>query len=210
MWNEFVKSVTNNPQFAVVVALLLIALILGSVALLWSYWVAPKLAEVAALQQTVGRLDGTIGQVVAAKPTEAIGRVESTLAGALANLKVIQDGKYGEAIGSLSAKIGALESAREAERKLQDEQNKASHETVSRLIEEIKQLQTRSEREILRMLTENKYVLAIEQAGQDVDLAEIGEQLARLNPALHPAAIERLATAKTRLEELKKRRDELQ
>jgi hypothetical protein len=194
-----------HPDMAVFLALLLIALILVSVSLLWAHWISPKLAELTTLQQQVGRIDGTLSQALTSNPADSLLRLETNLSAVQENVKSLQDGKYSEAVSNLSERIRGLEAEREGERKLQEEQNRNLREAVERLLEDLRQLQKRSEREIQRMLVDQKYALAVEQAGQDVDLAEIGEQLARLQPALHPAAVERLAKAKAGLEQLKQR-----
>jgi uncharacterized phage infection (PIP) family protein YhgE len=210
MWNGFVKLVIENAQIEVVLALLLFTLVLGIITVLSSIWIRPKLSEITKLQTDVSDLRATLTSFLSLDLNTKLNNLENSQTALKTDLNTLKDAKISETIAGLIARTSSLEASKESERSLQDEKYKNSQATVDRLMNEIRQLQRRSEVEIQRMLTENKYMLAVEQAGQNVDLAEIAEQLARLQPASHSAALDRLQKAKTRLEELQRQASGIQ
>jgi hypothetical protein len=170
------KWMTDHPDLSSVCLLLLLIMLVSLICVLWSHWVAPKISAIDELQKKVGHLEGVNTSFFALKPVDLL--------------------------SSLSSRISSIEGANDADRKLLQQQLESIEKAVAHSIGEMKQLQKRNEGEIQKMQSQHQYVWAIEQASQDVILAEIAEQLARLAPNQHPAALKRLENAKERLSTL--------
>ena len=115
-----------------------------------------------------------------------------------------------------------IETKKEAEQKELQTKIEVLQDSINRALHEVQLLQTRSEAEIKRIQAETveqnqkgreevikiqaaeRSRVAVEQAEQDVMLAEIGETLARLTPAQHELAKEKLKKAQVRLQQLVK------
>ena len=82
-------------------------------------------------------------------------------------------------------------------------ENRARDAVIEDTIKRLESLHKRSQREVKRMVETKEITWAIEQAGQDVELAQSMEFFSRLaSQDRHKAAEERLAKALRRLDEL--------
>jgi hypothetical protein len=206
MAKDLADWIVKYPSFAVALALGLVALVLAVLGLVASQWIKPKIGELDKLQGTVSDAktslavtQAQVGELKSQDLLQAIGNLQGRIASLEAakaseqeiltlKLKTLEDANT-----EASAKLGALQIRSESEiGRIQ-----AEKENAIRLIEQ------GSRDELRRLISIEGVRLALEQAGQDLELANIGEMVARMNDARHPDALAKVRMAEARVEALR-------
>lgn len=222
MTKPFVDWIATNADLAVALSLVLVALTFAVLGLIATLILRPKLKELEDARIQLAQLQQSLSG--ATQAIQSVPDLSRAVTSVSERVSLLVDAELPVGIAQLQGRVSTIEGAKEAERVALQQQLKLLEESVSRTIADMQKLQQRSENEIARIqaasldgLTEIKessktevlrlqaierHRLALEQAGQDVELASIAEQLARLSPAQYPQAEERLRFAQMRLQTL--------
>ncbi len=205
MWDGFQAWVNANASLAVSLALLMIGLVWVTLGLTWAVWVRPRLAAIESNQIAISRLEGATAQLLAAKLPDSVSGLTVGLASLQVKVDAITSAKLGDGLASMSTRVTLLEESQRAERERLVKELAVTREALNHSLEDLRNLQRRSSREIGHMVEQKHLNLAEEQALQDVKLAQIAEQLARLAPSQHAEALQRLRLAIARHKQLRTR-----
>ena len=214
---------TQNATLAVALAILLVALVIAILGLILTMWLKPRLTEFEILRKDVSELKATASRGASAADT--LPAVQREIAVAAAGLNELRSQKLSEAISAGNVRLVSLEAAKAAEDALQQQKLLTLERSVAQALSAMESLQSRSEEEIARIQKESEKTidtikkdsreelirqnnlervrLALEQAEQDLQLAQIRVQLARGYEPFHTEALTRAQSAQARVEALK-------